>query len=69
MGTMDMMIAAQVVITSAPPLHGPRPERSHVREQKRLMVMAEVSDGKPARSAAMRATFILFALRASRSRE
>ena len=60
-GIMDMDSVPPATITSAPPLM----MRSAAiaiacspEEQKRLMVSAETSTGSPARSEAMRATFI-----------
>src|SRR5229473_2902054 len=61
MGTMDMDSVPPATMTSAAPdrmrsaasAMACRPD-----EQKRLMVMAEVSTGRPARSEAMRATFM-----------
>src|ERR1051326_6545101 len=61
MGIMDMLSVPPPRMTSAPP---PRMRSAasamacNPEEQKRLMVMAEASTGSPARSEAMRATFI-----------
>src|SRR5467141_42794 len=61
MGTMDMDSVPPATITSAEPERSRSAARAMAckpEEQKRLMVIALVSTGSPARSAAMRATFM-----------
>src|SRR5216683_246976 len=61
MGTMDMDSVPPATITSAEPERirsAARAMACRPEEQKRLMVMALVSTGRPARREAMRATFM-----------